>query len=356
MLPIARALLLLAIPLALTPALRAEDETATYRVRQTVTLGPIEKDAKSIDWWVSIPENSRHQEILDIAVVDVPGEWEIVREPDQGNRFLHITAQSPGKTSIDAVVEFTLRRQAVSLEIDASKVGPLEPSTRRFFAEELALDAPHMEVTDEVRTLANAACGDEKNLARQAELLLLQVARTADHYSKDPTKPSCGIGDAEDCLTNEGGCCTDLHSLFIAMARSRGIPARLQMGYRMLAKNEGKVVDPGYRCWVEYFLPGYGWVSADIVEADAPGGLGTAVWFTGLTVERLWLNQGREFRFPGMKHDARVNHMSIAYAEVDGTPARLLPDGDLPPQLTRRVRFERVTEGGAAVGMHSGSE
>ena len=53
-------------------------------------------------------------------------------------------------------------------------------------------------------------------------------------------------------------------------ARARGIPARLQMGYRLRETNEGKEVDPGYRCWAEYFVPNYGWVSADIVEADAP--------------------------------------------------------------------------------------
>ncbi len=34
-----------------------------------------------------------------------------------------------------------------------------------------------------------------------------------------------------------------------------------------------------------------------------------------------------------------VNHMSIAYAEIDGEPARLLPEGDLKPQITRTVFY-----------------
>src|SRR6185503_19355741 len=126
----------------------------------------------------------------------------------------------------------------------------------------------------ESQKLADEACGAETNLALQAQKLLALVADTADHYSKDPSKPKCGVGDAGDCLTNGGGCCTELHSLFIALARARGIPARLQMGYRLKEANAGKEVDPGYRCWAEYFLPGYGWVPADIVEADDPKGLG----------------------------------------------------------------------------------
>lgn len=156
--------------------------------------------------------------------------------------------------------------------------------------------------------------------------------------------PKCGIGDAGNCLAQGGGCCTDLNSLFISLARARGIPARLQMGYRLQEKNVGKWVDPGYRCWVEYFVPGYGWISADVVEADTPGGLGPERWQTGLTARRLWLNSGREFRFEGLPAETRINHMSIAYAEIDGKPARLLPTGDLKPQITRQVRFEQIPE------------
>jgi hypothetical protein len=144
------------------------------------------------------------------------------------------------------------------------------------------------------------------------------------------------------CLAQHGGCCTDLHSLFIALARARGIPAHLSMGYRLKEANKDKMADPGYRCWVEYFLPNYGWVSADIVEADTPMGLGMARWSKGLTARRVWLNQGREWKLADDLAVGRVNHMSIAYAEIDGTPARLLPEGDLKPQITRQVQYTEI--------------
>jgi Transglutaminase-like superfamily len=143
-------------------------------------------------------------------------------------------------------------------------------------------------------------------------------------------------------MAHGGGCCTDMHSLFIALARARGIPARLQMGYRLKDVNEGKDVDPGYRCWAEYFVPGYGWVPADVVEADDPKGLGRTRWFSGLTERRLWLNEGREFDLAGRAAAARVNTMVIGYAEIDGVPARVLPDGDKPAQLTRTVRYDEL--------------
>jgi transglutaminase-like putative cysteine protease len=322
----------------------APEAPVTYRVVQTARLDQIE-GAKQVRWWISIPEEGRHQDVPDFTVVSAPGEWRVATDEDRANRFLYVEVDNPSGDAVEAVVEFTLRREPVWMDVDSKKVGAITDAHRRLFASELRKDAPHMEVTDEIATIADKVCGSEANAALQARMLLDHVADNADHYSKDPTKPSCGIGDAEDCLTNGGGCCTDLHSLFIALARHRGVPARLQMGYRLLEKNVGKEVDPGYRCWVEFFAPGFGWVPADIVEADATDGLGRDRWFAGLTSRRLWLNQGRDFVFDGAQADAPVNHMSLGYAEVDGVPARILPEGEKAPQLTRRVRFTEVGEG-----------
>lgn len=338
----------LVLCLALLPCApdSARAEEATYSVKQKVILGPLEPGhVNRIDWWISIPGDAADQDLLDITVTSAPGKWSIVREPEYGNRFLHVQVGCTDETSLEAVVDFKLRRRATRVPVDPASAGPLTVASRAYLARELEQDAPHMEVTDDIRRMANETCGEERNIAKQARLLLDKVAEVADHYSKDPTKPNCGIGDAAACVKQGGGCCTDLHSLFIALARAREIPARLQMGYRLLAKNAGKWVDPGYRCWVEYFVPGHGWVPADIVESEAPGGLGKDTWYSGLTVERLWLNEGRDFLLPGDPTPNRINHMSHGYAEVDGRPARLLPEGELPVQITRQILFTTIPEG-----------
>ncbi len=334
--------------LSLGLALRAEpvpETTVTYHVEQNATLSDIPAGAKHVKFWVAIPDNERYQDVLDFKVVSAPGKWSVVREPDRGNRFMLVETDNPGATSLTAKVEFTLRRRSVFTELDPAQAGPITDSHRTLYAEELRKDAPHMQVTPKIAKLADETCGTETNIATQAQLLLGAVADYADHYSKDPTKPKCGIGDAGDCMTNAGGCCTDMHSMFIALARARGIPTRLQMGYRLREANAGKEVDPGYRCWAEYFVPNYGWVSADIVEADDPKGLGRTRWFTGLTARRLWLNEGREFNLAGRAvTDHRVNTMIIGYAEIDGVEARVLPDDalKLAAQLTRTVRYTEV--------------
>ncbi len=331
------------LPLPGEPLAGSDSGDRTYRVQQNVTLWEVPAGTKLVKCWIAIPDNDRYQEVLDISVSSAPGEWRIVTEPDRGNRFLYVEVPTPIVDSLTTKVEFLLRRRAVHVEIDPSSAGPITDSHRRMFADELRQDAPHMEVTTEVAAMASKVCGDESNVALVSRKLLDAVADYADHYSKDPSKPKCGVGDAGDCMTNAGGCCSDLHSMFIALARARGIPSRLQMGYRLRESNEGQEVDPGYRCWAEYFVPGYGWVPADIVEADDPKGLGRTRWFSGLTERRLWLNEGREFDLAGRAvTDHRVNLMIIGYAEIDGVEARVLPDGDKPAQFTRTVHYTEV--------------
>lgn len=322
----------------------SETVTRTYRVQQSVTLSEIPAGTKSVQWWISIPQDDRFQDVLDFSVLSAPGTWSIIREPDHGNRIMKLEITAPSTSTLTTQVEFLLRRRSVFVDLDPAKAGPITDTHRRLFVDELRQDAPHMEVSPQIAALAAKTCGSESNIAKQASLLLNTVADYADHYSKDPSKPKCSVGDAGDCMTNAGGCCTDMHSMFIALARARGIPARLQMGYRLREANEGKEVDPGYRCWAEYFVPNYGWIPADIVEADDPKGLGRTRWFSGLTERRLWLNEGREFDLAGRAARHRVNTLVIGYAEIDGVEARVLPDGEKLAQLSRTVHYTELKE------------
>jgi transglutaminase-like putative cysteine protease len=333
-----------------TSATPAQPAIQTYDIQQTVTVNDIPAKARNVRLWISIPDEGPAQRLLNLSVVDAPGSWQIVRDRDRGDRFLYVEINKPGKTELSTTLAFSVQRSAVQIALDPAGATALPDAQKALFAEELALDAPHMKVTDSIRKTAREVCGTETNPVHQVRRLLDYVADTADHYSKNPKVPNCGVGDAGNCIANGGGCCTDLHSLFIALARATGIPSRLQMGYRLQPKNAGVEADPGYRCWVEYFIAGYGWIPADIVEADAGDAAARTRWFTGLTERRLHLNQGREFDLPFKRNKARVNHMSIGYAEIDGTPARVLPEGTKTPQLVRKVKYtERATPAAVAV-------
>jgi len=317
-----------------------------FQVRQVVRLDGLSAGTKRVRMWVSIPSDGTNQTLLNFKVGSVPGDWTIVDDRDHRGRFIALDLRNPSSEFIEVECDFEIRRQRTFFDVDPDRVGVLTEGLKALLAEHRVLDAPHMTVDESTQKMADGICGDETNIYLQATMIIDHVAKTVDHYSysKDARMPQCGIGDAATCKAQGGGCCTDLNSLFISLARARGIPTRLQMGYRLLEEKANSLAESGYRCWVEYFVPNYGWVPSDIVEADRPGGLGLERWYSGLTARRVWLNQGREFMFADDHVEGRINHMSIGYAEIDDKPARIIPDESGPSQITRKIYFSEGSD------------
>lgn len=313
-------------------------ETRTVRLTQTVRLADVPEKAGNVKLWIPVPTDRNWQRVLDIKVNEAPGAWEFVGQEDGRGSFLFVEVKDPSPGELAVSVECLVEREGVHFPL--AEVQSLPSFQTGLFENALNPAAPLMLVDDQVRELADQACGTERDIAKQAVMLVHKVAEVADHYSKDPSKPHCGRGSAQDCLEAGGGCCTDLHSLFIAMARARGIAARMQYGYRLLDSKEGAEFDPGYRCWVEYFIPGAGWVPTDIVAADNADEANPYKW-SSLGPYRVWLWEGRSFALKPENASGPVHTMLCGWAEIDGQAVDPLPGADgTPPPLTRTVSFE----------------
>jgi transglutaminase-like putative cysteine protease len=314
-------------------------ETRTYRIRQTVSVSDVPASAREVRLWVPVPADGTWQHVLERHVVEAPSGWKLVHQPVCDADMIVATAKGGGSPQI--VVETTVVRESPAFDLNATSNAELQPP---LFSEELRADAPLMSADANMADIASKACAGEKDPRRKAIRLLDAVADLADHYSKDPSKPQCGRGAAEDCMANGGGCCTDLHSLFIAMARSQGIPTRMEFGYRLKGEKEDTDYDPSYRCWVEYFLPGSGWVPTDLVVADAGAKEARAANYGTLDARRVWLWQGRGLDLVPKQSGAPIQTMSCGWAEIDGVPVDVLPAADkTPSKLKRSIRFQDLT-------------
>ncbi len=320
-------------------------ETRTYKIRQTVSLNEVPATAKDVRLWVPVPADGPWQHVLDRRVVEAPAGWSLVHQP-ACDADMVFAATKGGAANLSVVVETTVVRDCPVFDLASPTVGDLQPT---LFAAEMRTDSPLMSADPGVTELATRACHGETDVRRKVVKLLDAVADAADHYSKDPTKPSCGRGSAQDCLANGGGCCTDLHSLFIAAARQQGIPARMQYGYRLKADKEDTDYDPSYRCWVEYFLPGSGWVPTDIVVADAGDKSARAANYGTLDARRVWLWRGRGLELAPKQSGDPIQTMLCGWAEIDGQPVDVLPGKDgSPSKLRRSIRFQDLTPKTAA--------
>lgn len=161
------------------------------------------------------------------------------------------------------------------------------------------------------------------------------------------------FGDVVSILSHkrEAGSCMDVNSVFVALCRAEGIPARNLFGMRFTASNGtpeyGKTAY-GPNCRAEFYLPGYGWVVVDPAlaikqswghesEYIGKGAPKAATWkkiklqYWG-NGEENWLcnNSGRDITLtpkqkmvPGepldvLNADGTINLLMFPYGEFDG--------------------------------------
>ncbi|WP_231970141.1 transglutaminase-like domain-containing protein [Polynucleobacter necessarius] len=94
----------------------------------------------------------------------------------------------------------------------------------------------------------------------------------AGNTHRNPKTLGCGQGDVKLMLetNNLGGKCADINAVFVALARSVGLPARdvygirianSARGYKSLGK--GGDITKAQHCRAEFYAAGFGWVPVD---------------------------------------------------------------------------------------------
>jgi transglutaminase-like putative cysteine protease len=61
--------------------------------------------------------------------------------------------------------------------------------------------------------------------------------------------------------------CTDFDSMFVAMARAAGIPARIQEGFSLPQGQTEGIISRGHG-WAEFYANGVGWIPVDLSQAS----------------------------------------------------------------------------------------
>ncbi|HET7824151.1 MAG TPA: transglutaminase domain-containing protein [Anaeromyxobacter sp.] len=170
-------------------------------------------------------------------------------------------------------------------------VRPVLELTSRFATRDIAVDltrpgdAPAEKRATLARFTAPTALLPTGGIVKQTSTAIVKGARTdlekakalydwiVENGYRDPKVRGCGVGDVKTMLETKsyGGKCADLNALFVAMARSQGIPARdvygvrvapSALGYQSLGKAGGDITKAQH-CRAEFYLPTHGWVPVD---------------------------------------------------------------------------------------------
>jgi transglutaminase-like putative cysteine protease len=132
----------------------------------------------------------------------------------------------------------------------------------------------------------------------------------------DKSGEGWGRGDEMWACDSKRGNCTDFHSLFIAMARSQGIPSRFEMGFSLPADKTSADI-AGYHCWAEFFDPKNGWVPVDISEAWKHPAK-KDYFFGAHDADRVQFSMGRDLKLNPPQQGDSLNYFVYPYVEVAG--------------------------------------
>lgn len=136
------------------------------------------------------------------------------------------------------------------------------------------------------------------------------------NMSYDKSGTGWGHGDVLYACNAKKGNCTDFHSLFIAMARSQGIPARFEIGFPLPSdKTAGEIA--GYHCWAEFFNPQNGWMPVDISEAWLHPEK-KDYFFGANDANRIQFSLGRDLKLNPPQQGEPLNYFVYPYVEMEG--------------------------------------
>jgi transglutaminase-like putative cysteine protease len=325
----------------------AVDNAATVRgYKGTVTfkveLLEAEK-AHSAKVWLPYPLSDASQTISNVNIKTDSQTHGIENDPQIGAVYLAASWENPG-TMPTLTLSFDIDSQYKKFGELRETDAPFPPEALKYLegSEALPLDDPlFADVAGEFKK--------EKSILKRARLVYDWVI---ENTFRDNSITGCGLGLPVCTLVdlNGAGKCADISSVYLAVARASGIPARDVYGLRMASPKTGEITGD-LHCWVEFYLPGTGWVPvdpADVRKAMLTEGLelkdaGKWVEFFwgGDSLFRIALNRGaRDMVLSEVTETYPLTYFMYPYAEVNGEAKNFFSPADFKYTVTLKVDSE----------------
>lgn len=304
--------------LAFSRGAYAKERTALVTVSVKLVSPP---SAETVRLWMPYPMSDGNQEITDIRVDGNFTRQGVYREGAFGNPILFAEWKNvPGERTMTYAFR-VVRKELVTRNFPEKEL----PYSREEFRKALA-PAAFVPTGGPVKELAGRITAGKTTNREKARAIYDWIVV---NMRRDPDTKGCGRGDVEELLSSLGGKCADIHSVFVALARAAGVPAREVFGIRLPKGAEGDMTKAQH-CWAEWYLPGYGWVVVD------PADVRKAILERKITVEearplreyyfgavdesRISFGTGRDLRLNPPQAGPPLNYLMYPYAESDGKP------------------------------------
>ncbi|ADV45579.1 transglutaminase-like domain-containing protein [Nitratifractor salsuginis] len=351
---------------AATMAPESEEEISRekrrFRVRYSFDLkNPDGKGPYPARLWNPMPYQAPWQNVRILHFDGNMDEWNLNDDNSYDVNILYAGwKKSPNPKKLEIEMEIETRYRSVPLEaIEAAskKNLPIPEEVQRFLK-----PTAHIPTDGKIKAKADELTQGISDCFEKVKKIYDWVTLTT---FRDPKVVGCGSGDAGKMMNSGyfGGKCTDISSLFVALLRAAGIPAREVFGIRLglshYSKALGKADDKGFadittwqHCRAEYYIPGLGWVPsdpADITKLE----LVESRKYNDPKVQELkrrylhswemnWVgfNWGRDFILSPKPEQYPINMLGYPYAEVEDEPL----DYYFPKEFAYHITSQEITK------------
>ncbi|BDV43626.1 hypothetical protein GURASL_25490 [Geotalea uraniireducens] len=280
-----------------------------------------QEQGQEVRLWLPYPVSDQDQTIGAIRIAGDYAEAGVYTDRTDGNPILYARWD---KAAVSRKLTFSFsaeRREVLRRDFPARETA-WDPADYRRYLAPTSLGP----VTGEVKKLADSITGGKTTVLAKARAI---YDWACENMYRDPATVGCGKGDVCALLRKPGGKCTDISSVFVALCRAAGVPAREVFGIR-LGRKPTEDITTWQHCWAEFFVPGYGWVPADpadvrkaiLVEKLAPESPKVkelrAYFWGGIDPYRIKLATGRDIVLNPPQAGPPLNTFGYPYAEVGG--------------------------------------
>ncbi len=289
--------------------------------------------------WIPYPVSDRYQTIEGVKIEGDYSYSGIYSAPGTGTLMLY--AEWPEKTAKRTLnLSLTAKARERKTPVLKDTGEPVPHEVKEY------LKSTRLVPTDgKVGALAAKIVKGKKGILARARAVYDWVVKNT---YRDPSIKGCGLGIVERTLAKRGGKCADISTVFVALARAAGVPARDVFGLRLGKKPEQDITG-SFNCWAEFYLPGTGWVQvnpADVRKIMLKEDLDLKeakpyidYYFGAVDEYRIVLvREGRDMVLSPEQEGGPINYFMYPYAEVGG---RALDYID-PKGFSYSIRFKEL--------------
>ncbi|MBL4903406.1 MAG: transglutaminase domain-containing protein [Desulfocapsa sp.] len=277
---------------------------------------PMDKEAQL---WIPYPVSDRYQLISDIKITGDFAESAVYTDRKYSNPMLYARWDEGAKSRKLTYSFKVVREERLDKDLPAQETewDPADYATYLAPTANAPLDGSVKELADSITAGKNTVRGKAKAI----------YDWICENMFREPATRGCGPGDVCLLLETRGGKCADIHSVFVALSRAAGVPAREVFGIRQ-GKKPVKDITKSQHCWAEFYLPGYGWVVVDPSDVrkmmlkqklqlgDAKTREYREYYWGGAEPHRVKLSVGRDLVLNPPQSGAPLNYMMYPYAQI----------------------------------------